>query len=115
MIARRDGKPVPYGVFPVLPDLGGVADGGLFAVADDGGFYKTRVLKELAEFILVIGEILQQGVVRRLLVHHSLKTHGAPHTRELAAAHAVAVDIYVLVLDPALLEVPLGLLGVKAL
>lgn len=53
-------------LFPRLPHIRAIADGGLPAVADDGRLQQGRIFEQPLDLVLLIGQVLHKRVVRRL-------------------------------------------------
>ena len=101
-------------LFPGFPDLGTVAHGGLFAVADNGSLYKIGYLIKFFQLCIIRCEVLIKRVVLIRRIDHVVHAYGRAHGFELSEAHAVFEDIHELIFYPALLEIALSLFGVKA-
>ena len=99
---------------PVFPDVRAETDGGFPAVSYDGRFNERGVLQKLFLNVLVISQIFDKLIAPGFFVNHGLKPHGAFDAVKLAAAHTVADKVDALEFYTALLEIALGLFGVKA-
>ena len=99
---------------PVLPDVRTETDSGLLAVSHDGSFNKRGILQKLFLNVFVISQIFDELIAPGFFVNHGLKPHGAFDAVKLATAHTVADKVDTLEFYTALLEIALGLFGVKA-
>lgn len=101
-------------LFPGLPDVGTIAHGGLFSIADNGGTDGLGVVQQVLQLLAIVGVIAQGFGIRVLGVDEVIHTSHRPgHILQLPGAHAKPGQVHKLELHPALLEIALGLLGVK--
>ena len=95
-------------LLPLLPDFRAEAHGGLFAVADDRGLHKGRIIKKLILFgdlivhILHVGDLLGLIVPIDQVVHAA---HGPQNAVKFFAGHTVAQQINILILDTPFLKI----------
>ena len=104
-------------LFPGGPDFRAEACGSLFAVADNRGFHKGRIVEDLVFLGGLILHILHESYFRCLTVpvDEIVDPADCPQNAvELLAGHTVLLQIDGLEFDPPLLEIPLGFFGIKA-
>ena len=99
---------------PILPNLGGIAHGGLFPVADNGSAQQFRTIHKFLQLVLIIRQVPDQRRVRMIPIDQGLQAYRAADTGELSPADAVFAQIDALYLDAPLFKLALCLFGIKA-
>lgn len=103
-------------LFPLLPNIGLVADSCLTAVADDWRFHQRAVLEQLFLLVLVVGEVGKRRITLAFLVEQVVQsTDSLQHAVQFTLGHALLRKVDHLEFNAAFFELALRLFGVKTL
>lgn len=103
-------------LFPLLPNIGLVADSCLTAVADDWRFHQRAVLEQLFLLVLVVGEVGKRRITLAFLVEQVVQSADSlQHAVQFTLGHALLRKVDHLELMPQLLEASAVPFGIKTL
>ena len=104
-------------LFPSSPDLRAKTHRGLLAIAHNGRFHQSRIIKDLVLFCDLIVHILHQGNVRitAILIDQIVDaSHSTQDAVIFLSGQSETEQVHGLKFYPPLFEIPLCLLSIEA-